>query len=458
MRSCQKRVARRAAIILALAALAASTRGRAAEETLEIGFAKVDITPAEKRQTIYHRRGQTPDGPTPVRDRLSARAVAFRGGGRTAVWVTADLLCIDSRLRDRVVRRLAAHGIDPEAVVLCATHTHTAPTIADFRGVERTPEEYLAQLESQLARVSLDAVRAAEPATIAFGTSAVDLNVNRRQIGRLAQINDLGAPAGLVDNELLVAAIRTKQSGAAGLLFSYAAHPLTMSQGNPQISADYPGRAAAFLEAPGRAGHAQFLQGCAGNLNIKIHGGEAEAELAGRRLAEAALAAARATRPSASQGVNTVAEKVCLPWTIPTLAEARAALDRERARPKPLLRNLEWAEDLCRALERGPAPGHAEVLVQATRVGDAVLLALPGEVFAEIGLAIKRRAGIEYLFIAAYANHGEVGYIPTAAAFAEGGYEVDSAPAYYGIFTLSPDCEKILVEAGLRGVRDAMSN
>ncbi len=50
----------------------------------------------------------------------------------------------------------------------------------------------------------------------------------------------------------------------------------------------------------------------------------------------------------------------------------------------------------------------------------------------------------------AYANNGESGYIPAAAAFSEGQYEVDAAPYYVGLFQLSPECERLMVQAALR--------
>lgn len=92
-------------------------------------------------------------------------------------------------------------------------------------------------------------------------------------------------------------------------------------------------------------------------------------------------------------------------------------------------------------------------MVQALRVGDGVLLALSGEVFVETGLAIKQRVGTDNLFVVGNSYNCEIGYIPTASAFAEGGYEVDSAPYYYGLFRLSPVCEAILVGAGLSVIR-----
>jgi len=111
------------------------------------------------------------------------------------------------------------------------------------------------------------------------------------------------------------------------------------------------------------------------------------------------------------------------------------------------------ASAVLRAYARNEVRPYAEVLVQAMRLGEAVFVALPGEVFLEIGTAIRRAAGVDNLFIVAYSNNDEIGYIPTRVAFFEGGYEVDSAPYYYGLFQLSPDCERIVVDAAVQAAR-----
>jgi hypothetical protein len=129
-----------------------------------------------------------------------------------------------------------------------------------------------------------------------------------------------------------------------------------------------------------------------------------------------------------------------------TEAEARSTPRKDR-------RTADWAEGVLRAYAQNKVRPYAEVLVQAMRLGDAVILALPGEVFLEIGMAIRRGAGVDNLFVVAYSNNDEIGYIPTRAAFFEGGYEVDSAPYYYGLFQLSPDCESITVDAAVRAAR-----
>jgi hypothetical protein len=69
--------------------------------------------------------------------------------------------------------------------------------------------------------------------------------------------------------------------------------------------------------------------------------------------------------------------------------------------------------------------GYLPVELQAVRIDDAVFLAVPAEVFVEIGIGIKRRAK-HNLFIVGIAN-GYIGYMPTAAAYAENGYEVVSS-------------------------------
>lgn len=66
---------------------------------------------------------------------------------------------------------------------------------------------------------------------------------------------------------------------------------------------------------------------------------------------------------------------------------------------------------------------NVEIELQAFRVGDCVLVGIPGELFVELGLKVKRQSPFKYTFIIGVAN-GYIGYIPTSRAFDEGGYEV----------------------------------
>ena len=59
-------------------------------------------------------------------------------------------------------------------------------------------------------------------------------------------------------------------------------------------------------------------------------------------------------------------------------------------------------------------------------VGNLALVGIPGELFVELGLALKANPHVAQTFVAGYCND-LIGYIPTRAAYAEGGYEVDTA-------------------------------
>jgi len=67
----------------------------------------------------------------------------------------------------------------------------------------------------------------------------------------------------------------------------------------------------------------------------------------------------------------------------------------------------------------------AEVQVIALS-DDLAIVALPGEIFVELGLALKKASPFKTTLIAELAN-GSIGYIPNRDAYPQGNYEVVSA-------------------------------
>jgi hypothetical protein len=74
-----------------------------------------------------------------------------------------------------------------------------------------------------------------------------------------------------------------------------------------------------------------------------------------------------------------------------------------------------------RLLERQGKVG--KIWLQAVVLGDIVLVGVPGELFTELGLQIKRRSPFRYTYIVELAND-YIGYIPDEEAFNLGGYQV----------------------------------
>jgi hypothetical protein len=82
--------------------------------------------------------------------------------------------------------------------------------------------------------------------------------------------------------------------------------------------------------------------------------------------------------------------------------------------------------------------------VQLLTVGDIQLLGLPGEMFVQYAIDFQRQSR-SCVFPIAYAN-GVHGYVPTAADYPFGGYEVDGSHRYYGTLAFAPESERLIRE------------
>ncbi len=85
--------------------------------------------------------------------------------------------------------------------------------------------------------------------------------------------------------------------------------------------------------------------------------------------------------------------------------------------------------------------------VQVLALGDLAMALVAAEPFTETGMAVKSASGWTRTFFVGYAN-GCVGYIPTADAYPNGGYEVNVAHLLYGLpAPVSPEAEHMVVQA-----------
>jgi hypothetical protein len=148
---------------------------------------------------------------------------------------------------------------------------------------------------------------------------------------------------------------------------------------------------------------------------------------------------------------------------VPSLAEARvlaanyaaAARDAEARGAGPaehlgIVYHAKWARRLVEDLEAGQVVGAAEGPICAVRIGDGVIVTGPGEVFTEIGLAVRERSPGQPTLYSGYTN-GAVSYFATSEAFDEGGYEPAFSNRTYGLpAPLAPGCDRLLVEHGVR--------
>ncbi len=90
-------------------------------------------------------------------------------------------------------------------------------------------------------------------------------------------------------------------------------------------------------------------------------------------------------------------------------------------------------------------PDTVKLKLQAIRIGDLGIVAIPAEVFTEIGLEIKRRSPLKPTFTIALAN-GWNGYLPTPQQHELAGYETWRARSSYLEVDASPKIVEVVLK------------
>lgn len=391
--------ARLALVLLALVPGAASGELRAGAAAVEIR------APAGVPLAGYGARGpgnRCAGSLAPV----EARALVVEGPGgapRVAIAVL-DALIVVPDLREAL--REAVAGLDLDALVLAATHTHAGPGgyLDDLAAEALILGWYQAPARTALVEAAAEALRRAaaslRPARLATATArGEDLARNRRREG------------GPQDPEIPILAV-DGDGGAVATLFALAAHPTVLSPANDRLSPDYPGAARRRIEA-GRGGVALFLAGPLGDQKPHLDGEpewpedvERQAETAerlGEALGERVLRALAGARPGPPRVA--VARR---DWTLPPV-DVRASYAWYGLAP------------LLHVVARRFLPSRTPLV--ALRLGDLRLLASPLELGVEVAAAIRQRTRTDGpLLLAAHANDW-LGYLLMPEDWDRGGYE-----------------------------------
>ena len=440
---------------------------------LKAGTAVATITP--ERPSYLQGYGKRMGRATGTLDSLEARVIALDDGTTAAAIVSVDLLGLDAafvaRIRDVAAQ---ASSIPPGNVMVVCSHTHAGPAI-QTAGELPVDREYLGWLERRLGDAVGEAAASMAPVTVGAGEGRADFNVNRRRRWPDGSVGGAN-PSGAVDHRVRVLRLDRAyapdapgtlgdsvlpQGDPVAVLFSFACHSTVLMSANYRYSGDYPGAARRFIEsayAPSGT-IAAFLPGCFGNARPHLldpnggfrGGSDHELKVLGRILGSEVVGVAERLECEPADDMAVASREVVLPYShVPDEAELRAVADPD---------DLGWAEGLLEVMERdGGLPDHETGEVAVLRLGRHWIVTTPGETLIEIGWSIER--GLAELGLAdpgradmtlalGYAN-GNSGYLCTAAAMFEGGYEPGRAYKYYlrpGPF--APEIEPTLIETAL---------
>jgi hypothetical protein len=411
-----------------------------------------------------------------VRDPLLVSALAVESQGRRAALVSCDVLSLKNRIIADVRGRLSS-VVDPEYLLLAATHTHTGPPVCDGLG-SRSDETCIQAVASAIEQAVAAAFDRLEPARLEWATgSAPGLAFPRRwrmadgtvQMHPRKDDPNLVAPEGAADDTLTVLRISRADGSTIALCINFACHAIFVG-GGQFYSADYPGvvRRAA-QQALGKDAAVLFLNGPCGDVGpdditnrSESRYGEEPMERIGAQLGARALEIAGLGCGTAALGCASAAEPAAA--TEPIIAAARDVIQPAvREVPEADLRQAQqWA--VGRSLDEVPqtvdeiklrelllveaerrAHPHLDLEIGGLRLGDGALVALPGEIFAAIGRDIRAGSPFRHTALVELAN-GSYGYVPTAEAFAGGGYETWLCRSS----RLAPDTAAQIVGAGRR--------
>jgi hypothetical protein len=198
-----------------------------------------------------------------------------------------------------------------------------------------------------------------------------------------------------------------------------------------------------------------FSAGTAGNINhvdVKSSArqkGHAEAARIGTVLAGEVLKSLARLQAVSGDGLQVRHEMVKMPlWELKPgdVEKARAAMEQAQKTGKPLeFIDRVYHGKILDVASREGKPIDAEVQVIA--LGDQIAwVGLPGEIFVELGLAIKEASLFPYTIVASLSND-TIGYVPNRDAYPQGAYEVFNARGGAG-------SGELLVDAAMRMLRE----
>ena len=388
-----------------------------------------------------------------IHDDLNARCLVLHDGQTSIAIVVVDSCMVSRDVFDAAKREvLARTGIPVVHQLMSATHTHSAPTVVPIFQ-SQSDEAYRQLLIHRIADGVRQAFTSMRPARIGWGKGQVpDQVFNRRwrmqpsaiprgpfgNVDRVKMNPEPGSaalvePAGPIDPTLLIVSVQRLDGRPLALLGNYSLHYVGGGE-RDTVSADYFGLfarqvagllGADTVETPFVAIMSNGTSGDINNINFRLpRQPRPFYEQMGRVAGAVALEAQRVYRAIEHRdwvplGVRQT--EIELGLRLPSRQEVDRARQVMLDAKGPTMNSLTeiYARETVLLADY---PEKTSVILQALRIGDLAIAAIPCEVFVEIGLQIRESSPFDSTFTVSLAN-GYNGYLPTVRHHQLGGYE-----------------------------------
>ncbi len=396
--------------------------------------AVADITPPiEMKYTLggYGKRMSKPaEG---IHDPIMAKALALKKGSEKYLIITIDILGLPSNFKADLLKRVDKNGWKDHNVTLLPSHSHGSLEMAaiNSKNVFGIPQigifqpELLAFLLDKTEKLVSAADRNYRDVKIGTGSAKFDgLNRNRR--------GDK-----IIDNELTATRVDLVGGQPLAVLVNWTAHPTFIGDADMLLSAEWPGYLQTEMEKSiGKGVTVMYYNGAEGDQSPVYDGAidpYQKIRIYGKMIAEKALSVYNAIRPEAVSELAYNYETIDLPGQV-------AHPDFMKTGGAEYGLNEQTAGVIMKAI------GPERVGIGSVRIGDFVLVGIPGEMTAELGIAVKeslKNGRVKHVAIGGLANEW-ISYILAEDKYTKGGgYE--SSVSFYG-----PKLGEIIKAAAVR--------
>ena len=424
--------------------------------SLLIGISEVNYTPEVGLDLVGNYRGND-YASRGIHDSLFAHAIVASNSRREKAAILSIDICSITKEPVEMMREYIASrtNIKAQNIMIHATHTHSGPS-SDLS--KPKAKEYL----TRAADAVIIADKNLQPTSIAIGRSKEDrVSFNRRlkcidgtthMCWEKFKPGFVIEPLGPADPELITISL-TQQGKPTGVLVNFGCHATTLTGNNWLYSADYPGYIAESIRrVKGKDYFPIFLNGPCGNVTqvdyrIGFPDTYQECQRIGYILGVTALEAIK--NEEAISGNIIAVSKELVPLKRMTISEdqlkwAKAVMKKVEKEGMPPIQadgipDAEFAQEWIKMYETQNQIDSLEVMV--VRIGDVVFVGLPGEVFCEFGIEIKKESLFKNTIVMGLTNDDRA-YFPTKISFTQGpngltpmitGYETTPGSTLYEI-------------------------
>ena len=355
-----------------------------------------------------------------IHDNIKAKALVVEKDNKKYAIITLDILGLPPNVKPQVIERLNKKDWTEENIMFLPSHSHTSLEMfaLNDKNIFGMPQigifqpELLEFVVHTLTELIVLADQDLQP---------VKIGTNRKQIEGMNR-NRRGEP--YVDKYLTVTRVDYLDGTPMTVMVNWTGHPTIMDDDDMLVSGGWPGYLQRELEAwIGNDVVAMYFNGAEGDQSVvgeSISGSHYEkAENYGRSLAIKALGIYNSIAITNNVNFNYTLQIVQLPT--------------RKAHPDFMETGGEeygLNEENIQTLLNQVFP--EKTTIGSCRIGDLLIVGVPGELTSELGLQIKEELysqGIKYPVIGGLANQW-ISYIMSEEAYMKSGYE--ASVSFYG--------------------------